>query len=214
MMFTAKQRGRRGHAVPLGLLVAMLLGGVSGSSALAQAEAVTVRAVDRSLVFEAATMVTVEIVVENALGVAGLDFSIDYPALMISTENLSTHTNGGLWGLLIVNHDNSGGDDPPAPGFRRITVSAADAFGRTVESGLLLTLEFEVNCAGYAQDYPDGRDVVLDVRAVNAFDETGALLPSLAVDGTLTLDCTTVGVESNLSFGTIKALYDATTRED
>ncbi len=212
-MFTAKQLERCARISAPGLLVAMLLLTILGSLTPGSARAATVRAVSQSVEFASATTVTVEIVLESAAGVAGVEFSIDYPSTLIATENLTTHGEGDLFGLVAVNHDNSTGDAPPAEGFRRITVSAAAAQNLTVSSGVLLTLDFEVGCFGFAQDYPDGRGVVLDVRDVSAFDENGSNVVALAIDGTLDLDCTTVGLDDTQSFSTIKAHFDAK-RED
>lgn len=213
-MITAKQPAWHVERATAGLLVAILLGVALVAAAPAGAQPVTVRAVDLVAEFAGPTTIAVDVVVENVRGAAGLQFSIDYPSTLIATENPSTHENGGLWSLLVVNHDNTSGANPPAPGFRRISVSAAAAEGRDVDEGLLMTLEFEVGCFGFAQDYPEGRQVVLDVRDVLAFDENGATLESAGTDGTLTLDCTTVSVESPFSFGTMKAFYDTKTQED
>lgn len=212
-MFTAKRVERCASTSVPRLLTAMFLVTILASLVPAAAQAVTVRAVSQSVQFASATTVTVQIALEEAVGVAGLQFSIDYPSTLIATENLTTHVDGQLFGLLAVNHDATGGANPPEAGFRRISVSAAQAENLTTNGGVLLTLDFEVGCAGFAQDFPEGRGVTLDVRDLLAFDENGADIAATAVDGTLTLDCTTVGVDDSLTFGTIKAHFDAK-RED
>ena len=212
-MFTAKQLERCTGTTAPGLLLATLLLTIFGSLVPAAAHAATVRAVSQTVEFASATTVTGEIVLESAAGVAGVEFSIDYPSTLLATEMPTTHGEGDLFGLVAVNHDHSTGEDPPAAGFRRISVSAAAAQNLTVSSGVLLTLDFTVNCAGFAQDFPDGRGVLLDVHGASAFDENGSNVVALAVDGTLDLNCTTVSVNNQLSFGTIKALFDAN-RED
>ena len=85
--------------------------------------------------------------------------------------------------------------------------AGASAEGSTLSEGTLTTLQFPVTCAGYAQAFPQGREVTLRVVSATAYDELVQPLAVQTVDATLDLNCTTVSTAEGASFGTVKALF-------
>ncbi len=196
---------RRAPRVAAGLLI---LACAWGGLVVPAAAQVVVRVVDQSLSFAQDTTVTVEIALENADAVAGLDLLLDYPSDLLAVDfpnPSTTNDDGDLFSSVTVNHDDQRVSLPA--GTRRIAAAAASATALGVAGGVFVRIDFPVRCQGYAQDYPAGRDVVLRLAQARAFDVTGAALAVQTVDGTLSLDCTALAVDDPASFGTLKSLF-------
>lgn len=187
----------------LGLMLG--IAGVLGTASEATAQSPTVTVESRSASFQADTDVRVTVSLSDAALVAGLDLVLEYDAERLATQgDLSTHVDGGLFGLLEVNHEF---DFDGVTQRRQIKVAAASAQALGSSGGTLLEIDFPVTCLGYAQAFPDGRDVTVNVVQINFFDEEGQPLSGSAAVGVLDLDCTTVSTAAEQSMSTIKALY-------
>lgn len=186
-----------------GLMLA--ISGVLGASSEARAQQPTLTVESSSASFQADTDVRVTVSLSNASAVAGLDFLLEYDSERLATQGeLSTHVDGGLFGLLEVNHEFDFDDVGQR---RQIKIAAASAQALGSSGGTLLEIDFPVTCLGYAQAFPDGREVTVSVVEFNLFDEEGQPLSGSAVDGVLDLDCTTVSTADEQSMSTLKALY-------
>jgi hypothetical protein len=174
------------------------------SGFVSSASAATVSIAADTIAFVDDTTVDIPILLEGAMGVAGVDFIVEYDLADFANGAGSSHLSGNLLSLVSVNHDFV---TDGINGTRQIKVAAASATGLTVTDGTLLTLSLSVSCAGYAQGFPGGRTVTVRVLNVNVFDELGAALAAGSNDGLLTLNCSSVGVEDVQSLSTIKYFY-------
>ena len=192
--------------------IAFVALGLCGLSliAAADADAVTVRAQADDFDFVADDQLVVEIVVEDAASLTGLEFSVVYPSELLAVDEPSTHLVGPTspFSHGFVNHeaDASGLD----PGLRRIAVAFATAQPVTWPGGLLLTLSFPLRCSDFSGGWPDGRPVTIDLRDAAAWTASGGELPVgvavLDLDATPTVDCTTVPLPGT-GFSTLKARH-------
>lgn len=189
-----------------GFFVALFL--MAAAPALAQLP--TFEVVDQSVDFSSDTSVTVAIVLHDAASIAGVNFWLEYPSDLLAVDfetAPTTHANGALFGSVTVNHDNLQAP-VPAAGIRRIAVAAAQATPLGVDAGTLIEVTFPVTCAGFAQDFPTGREVALHLAMVEAYDEIGDPIVVSVQDGVLTLNCTALPVETH-SFSTIKSTFSS-----
>ena len=175
---------------------------------VADAEAVTVRAVADDLDFVAGDVLVVEFTVDDAQGLTGLEFSIVYPSDLLAVEQPSFHTMGTLFSHGFVNHE-AGSSDLPA-GFQRIGVAFAVATPVASAEGTLLTVSFPIRCSDFSGGWPEGRPVEISVQDVAAWKAQGTGSPApvgASAEGkTITVDCTTVPV-AGAGFSTLKARH-------
>jgi hypothetical protein len=182
---------------------------IAATTIAAPCFAVTLGAEAADFTFEADAVLDVDIVVEDASGLTGLQFSVVYPSDLLAVEQPSTHVFGDMFSHGYVNHDADSSDLPV--GRRRIAVAFAAAQPVARSSGLLLTIQFPVRCADYSSgQWPSGRPVEVLIQDEAAWTASGSEVPSPAVVGTVdasfTVDCTTVPV-STTGFTTLKARF-------
>lgn len=172
------------------------------------APAATLRVVDRSFDFVDDTVLDVDVAVEGAAPVAGLEFSVVYPGDLLAVVEPTTHTGGGFLGAPVVNHDADASGLPA--GSRRISVALAAADSSGTDSATVMTISFPLRCSDFSGDWPAGRTVQLQLLDAVAWgigpDGLPAPLPLDTVDGTFLIDCTTVPVGES-GFSTLKARY-------
>lgn len=198
------------------LLIAVTFVAGAGFVPAAQAQSdVTLRVVSQEFVFEADTMLEVDVEVTGAVALAGLDFVLSYPEELVPETAEATLT-GDLWQTVIVNYDRNDAQYTPPAGRRYVAAAAANATNVESTDGRVLTLSFPVACQGNAQGHPDGRQVAIEVVAVNAstlvpdqngdgFDDLATVISS-GENGNIILNCTTVSGDTQ-SFGTLKSVY-------
>jgi hypothetical protein len=178
--------------------VLALLAGSTGSALGA-----TVSIPAQNFDFSGDTTIDVTVRLDDASGVAGVDFVVQYTLSDFAADSEVASAPGDLLSLVEVNPDYA---TDTGAGTRQIKVAAASAQGLGVAGGTLVTLSFDVTCLGNAQAYPTGRVVSLSVLDVHAFDELGDPVAATGQDGQLTLHCTDVPVDGT-SLSTLKYLY-------
>lgn len=172
------------------------------------AGAASLRVVDQQFEITGNSELQVIVVVEDAALVSGLEFSLIYPGDVLAVLDPTTHSAGDFLASPVVNHDG----DPAGllPGMRRINVALAAAEASGVATGTVLTIEFPLRCGAFSGDWPDGREVAIQVLDLVAWGigagglpETIAITP---VDGSFLINCTTVPV-AGTGLSTLKARF-------
>ena len=194
------------HQIALMIVSAVAAVTLAASGALA----LTLRVVDQQFEISANSQLQVEVVIEDAAAVAGLEFSLVYPGNVLAVVDPTTHSTGDFLGTPTVNHDADPAGLPS--GMRRINVALAAAEASGVAGGTVITVGFPLRCAEFAGAWPEGRDVgiqLLDTVAwgigPGGLPETIAITP---VDGSFLINCTTVPVE-RIGLSTLKARFSA-----
>jgi hypothetical protein len=185
------------------VLTALLL-----TLAVSAASGAMLRVVEQSFEFDTADTLAVDVVVEDAATIAGLEFSIIYPGDVLAVVDPTSHEAGDFLADPVVNHD--GDASGLEPGMRRIEVALAAAEPAGTATGVVLTIFFPVRCEDYAGDPPTGRSVDIQVVDGAAWGiGPGSLPEAIAltqVGASLRVDCTTVPVSSP-GFSTLKARF-------
>lgn len=159
------------------------------------AAAATLSVVEQTVTWSGnSTEVVVELALSDAVGVAGIDFTLTYPAERFN--DLPTSQDGAL-GFLIV---------PNTTQPDSVKVGCARATGIAQSGGTLLTLTFEAPCSGNAQAHPEGNPVAFTLSDLHFYDEHGDDLPATAQSGDVVLQCTGTPADGT-SFSVLKAIY-------
>jgi hypothetical protein len=177
-----------------------------------RAQEVTVRALASDYDFTGDDALEVEITVDGAVGLTGLEFSIVFPGDALAVDQAATHELGTGFSHAYVNYDADTSGLPA--GSRRIAVAFAVAQPLSREIGTLLTVSFPLRCSDFGGGWPDGRPVTIDLQDEAAWKAAGSGLPALvtsaAEDRTVTVDCTSVAQDPT-GFSALKARH--TSRE-
>lgn len=191
-----------------GLAVLLTVAGIALSAVTAGA--VTVTAVASDLDFGGSDILVVELTVDDAQGLTGLEFSVVYPADMLAIDVPATHQLGGMFSHTFVNYEAHSTDLDP--GLQRIAVAFSVAVPVAQPNGTLLTISLPVRCSDFGGAWPEGRPVTIGLQdggAWKAFgDELPAPVPVTLTGRTVTVDCTSVPVPAT-GFSTLKARHGA-----
>ncbi len=206
------------RSLAVALLAVIVVGAGLAPAAQAQSDAI-LRVVSKTFAYQDDTVLTVDVEIDGTVELAGLDFVISYPEELVPAETEAT-LDSDLWDTVIVNYDRDDATWSPEPGRALISAAAANAANVASATGRVVTLDLPVACLGYAQQFPDGRDVTFELIAVEASRVVEDLdgdglddvvdVPVATEDGTITLNCTTVSSDEE-SFGTLKSLFGAST---
>lgn len=161
-----------------------------------QATAATLRVVDQDHDFDENGELSVQIVVEDAATLAGLEFGVLYPGDFLAVDDPTTEAAGDFLGAPVVNHEAQTTGLPE--GTRRINVAVAAAEAQGVATATVLTLSFPLRCDDFGSGWPDGRSFVIGLADVQGWEIGGSglpvAIPVTAVDGAFTANCLTVPV--------------------
>lgn len=186
-------------------LIALVLLAAAGP---VRAQEVTLRVLASDYDFTGDDALEVQITVDGAVGLTGLEFSIVYPGDALAVDEPATHQIGTGFSNAYVNYDADTSGLPA--GSRRIAVAFAVAQPVSREIGTLLTLRFPLRCSDFGSGWPDGRPVTIDLQDQAAWKAAGSGLPapvtSAAEDRTVTVDCTSVEQDTT-GFSALKARH-------
>jgi len=187
-------------------MAAALIAGIS--IVVTSADALTLRIVDQELEIGVNAQLQVDVTVEDAAAVAGLEFSLVYPGDVLAVLEPTADTAGDFLAEPVVNHD----ADPAGllPGMRRINVALAAAEASGVAGGTVITISFPLRCSDFSGGWPNGRDVAIQLLDSVAWgigvDGLPELIAITSVDGSFLINCTTVPLE-RIGLSTLKARF-------
>lgn len=168
------------------------------------------RVVDQDLDFDEFAELAVEIVVEDAADLAGLEFGVVYPGSILAVAEPTSHVAGDFLGAPTVNHEANTAGLPA--GFRRINVALAAAEASGVVSAAVITLRFPLRCSDFGGEWPEGRPFAIELADLTGWTVGAGGLPEVltvdGVDGSFTVNCTTVDLDLG-GFTTLKARFGA-----